>query len=259
MPKPELVLSNATTFFSGRLENVFKKAKKHGFKYLEILPYRWTTPEEILALEKKYQIQVVGIHLPQWWSGSLRQIIKKQSKIYEQLLSLAGDLFVGSVVKNPSLKIAEILKKQNRDFYLLFHANLVWQARSEFLKLTKQFAAAIENIPYHKKYPLVYWDPLKIKEAYPAIQIAFDIGHFETVPNFASKLLETYAQIKPAIIHISYGNFPPHILPNQKQQAELKEMLQIHQPKYIVLETNPLVSVKRGKKFLEKIIESTPT
>ena len=74
--RPELVLSNTTTFFSGRLENVFKKAKKHGFKYLEILPYRWTNPAEVLNLEKKYQIQVVGIHLPQWWSGSLRQIIK---------------------------------------------------------------------------------------------------------------------------------------------------------------------------------------
>ena len=68
MPKPELVLSNTTTFFTGRMESLFKKAKKYGFKYLEIVPYRWTTPEEILALEKKYQIQVAGIHMPLWWN-----------------------------------------------------------------------------------------------------------------------------------------------------------------------------------------------
>lgn len=239
MFKPELVISNTTTFFSGNLENIFKKAKKNGFKYLEILPYRWTTPAEVLNLEKKYNIQVVGIHLPP---------AAAQKGFLNKVLSPIWPFYLGSIIGNPALTLVEIFKKMEHDFYIVSHADLIEEILQNLPNLL------MENIPYYKNTDPVFWDPIKIKKLYPSAKFAFDPGHFETTPNYPSQLLETYQTVKPEVVHISYGNFPPHVLPNQKEQEELKAMLKIHSPKYIVLETNPLVSVKKGKEILEKLI-----
>jgi hypothetical protein len=111
MAKPELVLSNATTFFSGNIENLFKLAKKHGFRYLEIIPYRWTTAAQLANLSEKYGLQIAGIHLPVWWN-------KPQKK---KLFTPLFHLYIGSVQTNPGLQIAKTIKP---DPYLLIHENV---------------------------------------------------------------------------------------------------------------------------------------
>ena len=68
-------------------------------------------------------------------------------------------------------------------------------------------------------------------------------------------IFEAYRQAQPEVIHISYDNLLPAGLPNQKQQEELKELLKIHQPQYITIETNPLVSIRKAKQLLDQIIK----
>src|SRR3989344_3986847 len=218
MPKPELVLSNTTTFFTGRMESLFKKAKKYGFKYLEIIPYRWTTPEEILALEKKYQIQV--------------------------------DL--GAAANSPGLAIAKALAE--RKPYLLLHADLMDQMGNQVRTLSEQFHVLAENVPYQKNAPRYYWDPAAIPSQFQT-GLVFDPGHYKKsaliVPGL--DILEAYRKTAPEVVHISYKD-RQHTLPNKGEREELRQMLSIHYPRYLVLETNPWVSVKKGKILLEELI-----
>ncbi|MDP3741378.1 MAG: hypothetical protein Q8R08_03585 [bacterium] len=244
MTKSDLVLSNATTFFSGNIEKVFQKAKKYGFRFLEILPYRWTRTEEILNLEARYNIKVVGIHLPPG----------KPKNFLEKILNPFWVFYLGRAKQSPGWDIAQAFKRQKRDFYLLCHSDLIAELDN---KLFSDLPIVIENIPYYGgKYPEVLWDPIQILQTHPQTKLVFDPGHFSSTPR-AAKLLQIYPVLQPEAIHIGYNNFPPHLLPNQKEREELKMMLEIHRPRYIVLETNPLVSVKKGKKILDALIDQT--
>lgn len=244
MSKPELVLSNTTTFFSGNLKNVFKKAKKYGFKYLEIVPYRWTSLPEILDLEKRYQVKVVGIHLPP----------AKSTATLEKILEPIWNFYLGPVEENPGLELAKYFSTHtDRHFYLLFHADLA-AANKNFKEISKKNPVVVENIPYYNNVNPLFWDIQKISKAFPDSAYAFDPGHFKTIPNPNISILEAYSLLRPKIIHISYNRGFFHTLPNAQDIKELKSMLQIHIPNYLVLETNPLVSVKKGREIMEKII-----
>lgn len=223
MLKPELVLSNTVTFFSGSLEKFFKTAQRLSFKYAEIVAYRWTTPEEILSLEEKYAIQVVGIHMPQWWS-----------KRKWNLLMPIWEFYLGSGEKNPGPKIAGALSKRGRNPYLLFHSNVAREmGESKFREFASSFNLVVENIPGD--------DPAEIQKK---SALVYDPGHYgKTLINLPSS---------PEVLHISYTPF--HILPNLKQRQELAEFIQNYQPRYVVIETNPWISVMKGKLILEKIL-----
>lgn len=264
MSKPELVLSNTTTFFGGRIEAVFQKAKQYGFKYVELVPYRWVDPQQAYELSQKYGIEIAGIHLPEWWAKkSLLAILRDRSSLLEKIFDLLWWFYLGAASNNPGLNLTDILlvQKQNPVPYLLFHADVVHELGKAFDKLTRRFPIVIENVLYYKKVPEFFWDPLKIRQYLDdrglRAGLTFDPGHYQyaraQLPSL--NLLHTYRKISPEVIHISFDHFPSvHGLPNQQEQKELVQMLQIHAPNYLVLETNPFLSIKKGKKLLEKII-----
>jgi len=264
MPKPKLVLSNTTTFFSGNIEQVFKKAKKHGFKYLEILPYRWTRPEEVLRLEQKYKIRVAGIHMPEQWDKSLKKYIKQRPGTLAKLLPLLFRIYLGPAAINPGFRLSNLLHRHGQNPYLLFHSDLILEMGDKiFKKIANQYNLFIENAPYQKGVPENTINPLsiqkKLKEVGKERNIILDPAHLKgsTKKIYKLNLLQIYKQIKPRIIHIGYNDYGwfMHSLPNKKNQKELVQMLHIHMPEYIVLETNPLVSVKKGKEMIESILK----
>src|SRR3989344_5259533 len=238
MSKPELALSNTTSFFLGNIETLFKNAKKHGFKYLEIIPYRWTTAEQILKLQNAYGIQVVGVHMPSTtWQASWPALLRRNVSLWEKFWGLVFYVYLGKAINSPGIKIASLLDNP----YLLIHSNIAKDMGKEFEQFQKKIHVAIENIPSDKTL---------------FAGGVFDHGHFNesrlATPSLNLQLL--YGEAKPEVIHISYNSRFVHLLPNQKEQDELKQLLQIHQPKYIVIETNPLVSIKKAKLLLEKIL-----
>ncbi len=269
MSKPELVLSNTTTFFSGNIESVFRKAKKHGFKFLEILPYRWTTPEQILRLTKKYDIQIAGIHMPEWWNMPLLEVVKRKGGILQKILTFVWNIYLGAGVKNSGLKIAEAVgqNQQNYSPYVLFHPNLVLEMGDAFDPITKRFHTVVENLPYHKNDNVTdfHWNPVTIQRNMQkrglATGIVLDAGHFmqtiERQPKLGLNIIQTYQQIRPEIVHISYNNGALHTLPNEKEQADLIQMLRIHSSRYIVIETNPLINAGSAKTLLDEIIQAS--
>jgi len=261
MLKPKLVLSNTTTFFSGNIENVFKKAKKHGFNYLELLLYRWTDPESILALERKYNIEVAGIHMPEQWKQPLWHEIKQRKKLLEKLLPVLFWFYLEKAPKNPGFDLARILQENGRNPYLLFHSDLLPEIGKEIKLIAEKFNLAIENAPYQKNLPGEAFDPVVIRETLKRLNkniFVFDPAHYkETVKSTPSlSLIQTHEKTKPDVLHIGYNDYLPfmHALPNSKSQKELVEMLRLHSPEYIVIETNPLVSVKKAKALLERLI-----
>lgn len=238
MNKPELVLSNTTSFFSGKIESLFKNAKKYGFKYVEVVPYRGNTPRQILNLQKQYAVTVAGVHLPNTsWDSSVWPEIKQAEGLWEKIWTAVFHAYLGNVEQNPGIQITSALENP----YLLIHSNVAAQMGDKFNRLSRQFHVVVENVPGDTAL-------------FPGG--IFDHGHFnETRQDFPNlNLLALYEQAKPEIIHISYNSRFIHLLPNHKEQAELKQLLKVHQPKYMILETNPLVSIKKGKALLDKII-----
>ena len=223
---PQLVLSSTATFFSGNIEAVFKKAKKYGFKYVEIIPYKWNTPEQILEFQKKYNVQIAGIHMPPQTANP--------SGFLEKIFSYIWKFYLGDTEKNPGTLIATALKKQNP--YVLIHADVQ-------NKFPQDLHIVIENVPYNQKLPIT---DCKV----------FDHSHFKTAYK-SSNAVEAYKKILPEIIHIGY-DYPPlfHILPHNKELNELKTMLKIYKPKYMVIETNPLISIKRAKEMFENLLST---
>ena len=257
MVKPELVLSNTTSFFTGAISTVFRNAKKYGFKYVEIVPYRWTTPEQIAALETKYGVAVAGIHMSTWWNKSMKEVLAERPGLSEKLLALVFSAYLGDGAKNPGLAIAEAL--EDKKPYVLFHTITVSHLKEEFEKLTSRFHVVTENVPREPGYPQWFWDPIIAKatlERRGLAGLVFDPGHFGETLRVMTHLntLEAYKKSQPEIIHISYNSRIRHLLPNKQEQEELKQMLQAHVPRYIVIETNPFVSIKKGKELLDKII-----
>ena len=264
MLKPELVLSNTTTFFSGNIERVFKKAKKHGFKYLEIIPYRWTNPANILSLERKYNIKVVGIHMPEQWKQSLWREIKQRKLLLEKLIPILFWFYLQKAPKNPGFELARILQENGRSPYLLFHSDLLPEIGKSIKLIAQKFNLAIENAPHQNNLPSEAFDPVIIRETLKRLNkniFVFDPAHYkETVKSIPSlSLVQAYKRTKPDVLHIGYNDNLPfmHALPNNKSQKELVEMLRLHSPKYIVIETNPLVSVKKAKALIERLIKES--
>lgn len=234
----ELILSNTTSFFSGNIESLFQNAKKYGFKSVEIIPYRWNTPEQILGLQAKYAVRVAGIHLPNTsWNDGLVAEFKRASSLWDKFWGLVFRAYLGNASLSPGLQIAAALNTP----YLLLHSNIVAQMGKKIEELKQKFHVVIENIPGDKT---IFPDGV------------FDHGHFnESRLLFpALDISQLYQQAKPEVIHISYNSRFVHLLPNPQEQEELKSLLRIHAPKYIVLETNPAVSIKKGKLLLEKIL-----
>ncbi len=260
---PELVLSTSTSFFFGGIQAAFRNAQKYGFKYLEIVPYRWTRPETILALEKTFGIAVAGIHLPGWWQKTLWQAFRDSPDILEKALVPLWYFSLGNASQNPGLALAEALEARRP--YLLLHSNVVEEMRGAFPSFAKTYRVVVENIPVFRRSPSrrFYWDPLEIhrtiRDQGLTAGLVFDIGHLRQTRKLLPEinLLEMYQETRPEIIHISYNSNGIHTLPDKPEQIELIALLKIHQPKYIVLETNPLVNIKRGKELLEKIIEES--
>lgn len=261
MAKPELVLSNTTAFFLGNLSATFRHAKRLGFKYLELVPYRWTTVRQVLSLEKQYGVKAVGIHMPEWWTAKgFRKALLTHPEFKERLFAILWEFYLGPGKTNPGLDLARQFLREKRKFYLLFHTDLALGMGQAFEEIAKTFPVAIENIPYHHSRTAFLWDPREIRKTmrHKELQtrLAFDIGHFEqsiqTFPQIS--MLETYAEIKPELIHISYNSSGIHTLPNPREQAELVQMLRRHAPQYIVIETNPFVDLRKGKQLLDKLI-----
>lgn len=261
MSKPELVLSNTTSFFSGRIETVFQNAKKYGFKYLEIIPYRWTTPEQIFGLEKKYGVEVAGIHLPVWWKKSALDHIRAQKNILEKFFTCLWAFYLGPASRSPGLPLAQAFHEQGRDPYLLSHSNVVNEMGNEFADIAARFHVVIENIPFQSHQPQFFWDPLTIKVSTARYGInaglVFDHGHFnqtrQKIPNL--DLPDIYQKAVPEIIHISYNRNFFHTLPNLQEQEELKQLLTIHAPRYVVIETNPLINIQKAKLLINSILD----
>ena len=175
---PDLVLSNTTSFFSGNIEQVFKNAKKYGFKYVEIVPYRWITAQQILSLQKKYGVTVAGIHLPVWWDASLRQILREKPGALEKLFSCIFQVYLGDAKTSPGLKIAKALAYL--DPYVLIHSNLALEMGPEFENITSQFRVVVENIASEFGPEKILWDPITIKKELGKRGIkglVFDPGH----------------------------------------------------------------------------------
>lgn len=258
MQKPELVLSNTTSFFFGGIKAAFQNAQKFGFKYLEIIPYRWTTPAEILQLEQQYGIQVIGIHLPVWWQHSLADELKRQTSVLGKFFTFVWQFYLGAGVKSPALQIVKALRE--REPYVLFHTSVVAEMGKTITQIAQKFHLVIENVPYEAGLPNFFWNPVEILKTFQnqglKTDVLLDLGHFHQSMRRLPKLdlFETYRQTRPEVIHISYNSHGIHLLPDQKEQTELVTLLKIHSPRYIVLETNPLVSIKRGKALLEKLI-----
>lgn len=256
--KPELVLSNTTSFFIGGIPATFKNAKKYGFKYLEILPYRWTSPEQILKLEQKYGVQVAGIHMPVWWKKTFWGEFRDRFSLFEKALYLPWQFYLGDAAKSSGLAIADALAA--RKPYMLLHSNLLRDMGPEISHIAAKYHVVVENIPYDQRYSRHLWDPLEILKYFKNRNLpgglVFDVGHFNQVIKALPEinLFETYRQFIPEVIHISYMSGGIHVLPNKKEQAELVELLKIHPPRYITIETNPWVSVKKAKKLMEEII-----
>lgn len=256
--KPELVLSNTTSFFIGGITALFKNAKKYGFKYVEIIPYRWTTPKKILALQKKYDVRVAGIHLPTWWKKSAGQLFREQRTLFAKFASVILHFYLGEASQSPGWQIARELRAQNP--YLVFHTQLVADMGPEFSPSLNDLHPVIENIPYQENSQEFFWNPQATQEEMTrrgvTSELVFDPGHFgqtrEDLPDL--DMLEIYERSSPEIIHISYNSSFLHSLPNKKEQGELTEMLKIHLPRYITIETNPWVSIKKAKLLLEEII-----
>jgi hypothetical protein len=263
MSKPELVLSNTTSFFVGGIRAAFHNARKFGFKYLELVPYRWTKPDEVLHWAQAYQVKVAGIHLPEWWKNSHWHGVQAQKELSQKVFAILWDIYLGPASLSPSLRLAEMLKAKNEPFYLLAHSDLVWEMGTAFNNLAKKFHLVVENIPYHKRDPRFYWDPLEIlrvlRDKNLESGLVFDIGHLHQGLNKqpSINIPEMYRLSRPEIIHISYNSGGIHMLPNPSEQDELTKLLRIHQPQYIVMETNPLVSIANGKQLLDKIIAKT--
>lgn len=237
----DLVLSNATSFFSGNLEKLFKNAHKYGFKYVEIAPYRWSKPRQIIDLQKQYGVIVAGIHLPMTsWQNTFREELKKKKGLWIKFTTMLLRFYMGNSTENPGIKIAEDLADTKP--YFLIHSDIAEQIGGNLAELEKKFHVVIENIPEN---------PNLIKGG------VFDHNHFiQSRKLFPSlDIFEAYKQAGPEVIHISYDKgLLPAFLPNDKEQTELKQLLKIYQPKYITIETNPLVSIKKGKLLLEKIL-----
>lgn len=245
----EIALSNATTFFTGRLEAVFRKAKKHGLKYLEILPYRWTVPEQVLALQKKYGIEVAGLHLPQWWQKTYGQLCRERRGLLEKIINLVLQFYLGNAAQSPAWKILAALRPRRP--YVLFHGDLVSQIEpTKFAALQKEHHAVIENVMPSPTAPRRHWDPREIKKIAPVV---LDPAHFGAL---RPDLPEISSQVRPEIIHIGYEHGFPfyHDLPNAAEQAVLRQILRLSPPRFLVLETYPWVSAKKGIKLLRKII-----
>ena len=239
MFKPELVLSNTTSFFIGGLKAAFVNAKRYGFKYLEIIPYRGSTSGEILNWQKIYGIRVVGVHLPNTsWQATWLEEIKNTTSLWTKFWYPVFHAYLNNASQNPGLDIISALETRP---YLVIHSDIADQMGDKFQKISKNFHVVVENIPGDIKL-------------FPGG--VFDHGHFnETRQELAElNLSELYRKSRPEIIHISYNSLFNHLLPNRQEQEELKQLLKIHTPKYIVIETNPLVSIKKGKHMLEKII-----
>lgn len=262
MQKPQLLLSNTTNFFSGKIETTFRNAKKFGFSGLELIPYRWTTPGQVLALEQKYQIQVHGIHLPIWWDEPLLQVLRERIGIADKFFSLIWQIYLGSASESPGLGLVESLAKQGRYPYLLIHSNVAARMGNVLSDFAKHYHVVVENIPYHARHDRFLWDPVLIKNTLrqlsPKTDIVFDGGHFDQTRQAKPELdlLQVYKQAAPEVIHISYNSRFIHLLPNAQEQKDLEAMLRIHQPKYITVETNPLVSVRKAKRMIEEIVNS---
>ena len=260
MNHPELVLSNTTSFFSGNIENLFKNARKYGFHYIEIVPSRGIKPEQILSLQNRYGVKVAGIHLPTVWSETLMKTIKEKPGLFEQFFAVVFNFYLGKAKYSPGMDIARTLADQRP--YLLIHSNVVKELSAEFEPIAKEFHTVAENIPRVYGHDPLLWDPVTIQNQLVPRGLkglVFDVGHYnQTMQDLPElNLFEMYQQIAPEVIHISYNSLLIHLLPNKKEQEDLKKLLQIHQPKYITIETNPLISIKKGKLLLEKIIEES--
>lgn len=262
MPKPELVLSNTTSFFLGGIPALFKNAQKFGFKYVEIIPYRWTRTEQISKFVNLTGIHIAGIHLAQWWNRTFWQELRKPASVLEKIFILIWEIYLGGAAKSPAWQIAQ--NPGQTKPYVLLHSDIIPEMGWHALKqISSQFRVVIENIPYHSRHPRFFWDLLEInaelKKHDISAGLAFDIGHFQetlkSLPNL--DLTKIYELAKPTILHISYNGSFIHTLPNRKEQQELKNLLKLHSPQFITLETNPLISIKKGKELLEKIIKET--
>ena len=253
--KPELVLSNTTSFFIGGMPALFRNARRYGFKYVEIVPYRWTTPQQIIDLANRYSVQVAGIHLPAIWDKPVMQQVRDKHELLDKFFTIVFHCYLGQAANNPATAIAHSLPQQP---YLLIHSNVAIEMESKFEELSSRFHTVVENIPYKYESNPAYWDPLTIeKELRPRGMkaLVFDPGHYDlSLAHAKLGMIEAYQYSRPEVVHISYNSTWIHLLPNKKEQTELVSMLRIHQPRYIVIETNPLVSIKKGKALLEKII-----
>lgn len=240
MLTPKLVLSSTTTFFTGSMEAVFKKARQHGFRYLEILPYRWTTAAEILALEKKYGIQVAGIHLPLPW--------EKTFNPFNLAINTITAFYIGAGNLKPGFHIADALSARRP--YLLFHSDLVWQDKKRFDEAKKTYNAVIENLSEKPAMPPRLWDPEQISETSPMI---FDPAHYGVGRH---DLLDKYRKIKPLGIHLAFDHGFPlyHDIPDARETGLVKQMLQIHTPEYLILECYPWTDIAKGKKIMDDLI-----
>lgn len=258
MIKPRLVLSSTTSFFFGGIRAAFQNAAKYGFKYLEIIPYRWSDPQKILELQKKYGVKVAGIHLTQWWGRSVWQMLREKPGFWEKLFVLVWQFYLGDSAKNPGWQIAQKLDDRP---YLVIHADVAAHMGENLKTLARKFNLAIENLQYEPAYPKFYWHAEALKKEMTAradsqINFVFDPGHFglKPIPPNTPSLAEAYQILKPEVVHVGYHNGAYHTLPNPQEQEELKKLLQIHPPRYLVLETNPLVSIQKSKKILENIL-----
>lgn len=234
MVKPELVLSNTATFFSGNIEAIFKKARAAGFKLLELLPYRWNTPEQIYNLSREYELGIAGIHLPPSWD-------KEKTSMFNKL----WDFYLGGAKTSPGLQLAQILNEDKQNPYVLLHADLADKIPpAEMAALQRDFRLGIENVPENAlESPIMIFDPshyLRSPHRHPETDIA-----------------EIYRQLQPETVHISF-DYPPqlHTLPRVEEQKALARMLKAHRPRYIVIETNPAVNVRKAKRLLSDIIAS---
>ena len=207
---------------------------------MEIAPYRWTRPDQVRHLVNKYQVHLAGIHLPFVWQ-SMFKAMGSTPVIQEKIAYPLIQFYLGNVVNSPAVAIAQEFSKERP--YFLIHSNIASEmGPDKFQALQSQYHVAIENIP---------------EDRHLSTHGVFDHNHFihsrqRYFPNL--DIFEAYKQARPEVIHISYDNLLPASLPNVQQQEELKQLLKIHQPKYITIETNPLISIKKGKLLLEKIL-----
>jgi len=231
-----------------KTEQAFAIARKFGFDGLELFPYRWTNPTNIAELSNRYQVPVVGIHIPFWWhTKSLQKVIASETLLKEKVFAcIWAGIFGAGHLNCTAVK----LMKELPAAYCLIHPDTFDQAlRERHYFLTKDRLTFFENERPKKNTNEWTHNPFSIRSHVIPLQfdryrLMFDPGHAVLAQEQGQlpevSVSELYEQLRPEGLHLSFsGNGRLHDLPTVDEWNRLAEQIKQRPPRYLVVETKP--------------------